>query len=103
MSVLSRLLSRGDADEHLVIEPLRRRHLADVIYVVALELQQRRREVQDLQVHVLHREIGRSLVAELVDRRAAVVADVRVGVHEVNESAPAARLAVSPNQQSGLP
>jgi ribosomal-protein-alanine N-acetyltransferase len=33
MSVLSRLLSRGDADEHVVIEPLRRRHLADVLAI----------------------------------------------------------------------
>jgi [ribosomal protein S18]-alanine N-acetyltransferase len=32
MSVLSRLLSRGDAD-HVVIEPLRRRHLADVMAI----------------------------------------------------------------------
>ncbi|MEP7204118.1 MAG: ribosomal protein S18-alanine N-acetyltransferase [Ilumatobacteraceae bacterium] len=33
MSVLSRLLARGDADEHLVIEPLRRRHLADIMAI----------------------------------------------------------------------
>jgi ribosomal-protein-alanine N-acetyltransferase len=33
MSVLSRLLWRGDADEHLVIEPMRRRHLADVLAI----------------------------------------------------------------------
>jgi ribosomal-protein-alanine N-acetyltransferase len=33
MSVLSRLLSRGDADEHVVIEPLRRRHLADILAI----------------------------------------------------------------------
>ena len=31
MSVLSRLLSRGDADEQSSIEPLRRRHLADIL------------------------------------------------------------------------
>ena len=33
MSVLSRLLSRGDADEQLVIEPMRRRHLADILAI----------------------------------------------------------------------
>jgi len=32
MSVLSRLLSRGD-DEHVIIEPLRRRHLADILAI----------------------------------------------------------------------
>ena len=32
MSVLSRLLARGD-DDRLVIEPLRRRHLADVLAI----------------------------------------------------------------------
>ena len=33
MSVLSRLLSRGDADDNLMIEPMRRRHLADVLAI----------------------------------------------------------------------
>jgi ribosomal-protein-alanine N-acetyltransferase len=33
MSVLSRRLWRGDSDEQLVIEPLRRRHLADVLAI----------------------------------------------------------------------
>jgi ribosomal-protein-alanine N-acetyltransferase len=33
MSVLSRLLSRGDAHEHVIIEPLRRRHLADILAI----------------------------------------------------------------------
>jgi len=33
MSVLTRLLSRGDADDHLVVEPLRRRHLADILAI----------------------------------------------------------------------
>lgn len=33
MSVMSRLLSRGDSAERLVVEPLRRRHLADVLAI----------------------------------------------------------------------
>lgn len=33
MSVLSRLLSRGNGEDHLVIEPLRRRHLADILAI----------------------------------------------------------------------
>ena len=33
MSVLSRLLSRGNGDDQLVIEPMRRRHLADILEI----------------------------------------------------------------------
>src|SRR5207244_1985206 len=66
------------------------RDCAEVIGIVALQLQQCGRELEDLVVHILHKLPRGGFVSELIHGRVAVAADGWSKIGEVRKPAPAA-------------